>query len=553
MKGLRFKLPKPTPPPYDVMAASKAPFGDRLKLACQAWALQGYGAPKTIYALYLFKIAIYIWGWFFFCSFSADWSGWDNPWATVMTATAFQKAILWSMAYEVMGFGCGSGPLTGRYIPPIGACLHFVRPGTIKSPLWPGLPIVGGTTRTAVDAILYLTLLACVFRTLLAPVITADLIWPIAILLPVIALSDKTIFLAARGEHYYVMTVCFLFPQDWILAAMAVQIAIWMWAAVSKLTPNFPSVLCAMISNSAVVRSRNLKKKLYRDYPHDLRPAKLTVVLAHMGAAVEFCFPLMLLFGDGGALTYAGLVSMVIFHLFISAHFPIAVPIEWNIVVVYGGLFLFGLHSDLSFLNASSPVLWSFLCIWLVVLPVVGNWLPSKVSFLVSMRYYAGNWPYSIWLFRHDAQARLDTHLTKASQHPRAQLERLYEESVIEGSFQLVAAFRAMHLQGRVLHKLLPKAVPTMADYTYHDGEMIAGLVLGWNFGDGHLHDEKLVRAIQEKCQFEPGQLRCIFVESQSLFGRGYPWRIYDAATGEIECGQTLLADVADEQPWPTP
>jgi hypothetical protein len=534
------------------MAARKQPWPHRLRLGCQAWAVQGYGAPKAVYFLYLLKIAVYALIWLFFCSFSADWNGVANGWQTAMTATAFQKAVLWSMAYEVMGFGCGSGPLTGRYLPPVGAFLHFARPGTITAPLWPNLPIVGRSRRSWFDVCLYVGFLACLLRVLCAPAITPTLMWPIVVCLPLMALSDKTIFLAARGEHYYVMAVCFLFPSDWLSAAMAIQLAIWMWAAVSKLTPNFPSVLCAMISNSAVLGSKSLKKKLYRDYPNDLRPAKGTVLMAHVGAAVEFSFPLLLMFGEGGILTYMGLGCMVVFHLFITAHFPIAVPIEWNIMVVYGGLFLFGLHPELSFHEVDSPILGSFLFIWLLVLPLMGNLVPSKVSFLVSMRYYAGNWPYSVWLFRGDCETRLDTEIIKASQHPRAQLQTLYDERVVEGSLQLVAAFRAMHLQGRVLHDLLPKAVSTLDDYVYHDGEMIAGLVLGWNFGDGHLHDENLLRSIQAECQFEPGQLRCIFVESQPLFGRGYAWRIHDAATGEIARGETKVTDITGAQPWPT-
>jgi hypothetical protein len=52
-----------------------------------------------------------------------------------------------------------------------------------------------------------------------------------------------------------------------------------------------------------------------------------------------------------------------------------------------------------------------------------------------------------------------------------------------------------MHLQGRALPVLLPKAVARVEDYEYVDGELVAGLALGWNFGDGHLHTEQLLRA----------------------------------------------------------
>ncbi|MBK6529014.1 MAG: DUF3556 domain-containing protein [Deltaproteobacteria bacterium] len=69
-------------------------------------------------------------------------------------------------------------------------------------------------------------------------------------------------------------------------------------------------------------------------------------------------------------------------------------------------------------------------------------------------------------------------------------------------------------------------------------GEIIAGLALGWNFGESHLHQEQLLAAIQSQCGFEEGELRCIFVESQPL-GRGtLAYRIVDAKTGPRAQGE---------------
>ena len=45
-----------------------------------------------------------------------------------------------------------------------------------------------------------------------------------------------------------------------------------------------------------------------------------------------------------------------------------------------------------------------------------------------------------------------------------------------------------------------------LQDYEWIDGEMVAGLVLGWNFGDGHLHREQLLRAVQAQCSFRSGR-----------------------------------------------
>jgi len=97
----------------------------------------------------------------------------------------------------------------------------------------------------------------------------------------------------------------------------------------------------------------------------------------------------------------------------------------------------------------------------------------------------------------------------------------------------------------------LPKAVDRIEDYEYVEGEVVAGLALGWNFGDGHLHDEGLLRAIQAQCGFEEGELRCIFVESQPLFGSSIRWRIADAKSGERDRGAITIDALEARQPWP--
>jgi hypothetical protein len=291
---------------------------------------------------------------------------------------------------------------------------------------------------------------------------------------------------------------------------------------------------------------------MYRRFPDDLRPSGLAVALAHCGTAVELCFPILLVFGDGGVLTAIGLVSMVAFHAYITSNFPMAVPIEWNVVVVYSGLFLFWFQSGVSVWDVNSAPLIVFLAVFLVAVPLVGNLWPDRVSFLLSMRYYAGNWAYSAWIFGEGGLEKLDRGIVKSSPSVRRQLSLLYDEEVADGLLSKVLAFRLMHLHGRALHALLPKAAPDLDSCHYMDGEVVAGLVLGWNFGDGHLHDERLMRAVQARCDFDPGQLRCIFVESQPLFGRGLKWRIVDANSGLIERGETPVRGLVDMQPWPS-
>jgi hypothetical protein len=501
-------------------------------------------------------LLLYVGGWCFFCSFTP---GMGSPlslgsWA--FTAIAFQKAVLWSLAYEGLGFGCSTGPMTGRFIPPIGGMLHFLRPGTTKLSVFPHLPVLGGTRRTRLDVALYVLTYALLFRALVAPEITAAMLFPVVLLLPLLGVSDKTIFLSARGEHYYTALVCLscmsLPGGVWIAGCKIVWVAIWFWAATSKLNRHFASVICVMLTNSPFVPVW-FHEKLFRDYPDDLRPSRLAHFIAHFGTIVEYSFPMVLLASGGGPLTVPALVVMCCFHLFIAGNLPMGMPVEWNVMMVYGGITLFGTFAGVPVsVLLEAPLLLAFLVAMVVVVPLYGNFVPSRVSFLMAMRYYAGNWAYSVWLFRGDSARKLDR-LVKAVPLLRDQLARVIDDpETIEMAIAMQPSFRLMHLQGRALHDALPLAVDDIDEYEWMDGEMVAGLSLGWNFGDGHLHGLELLEAIQQQCGFEAGELRVVLVESQPLGGSCMAWKIADAATGVFAQGESKIAAMIDRQPWPT-
>ncbi|MGQ0506190.1 MAG: DUF3556 domain-containing protein [Myxococcaceae bacterium] len=532
---------KPTPPPYDPMSWAQLPFPEKSRQVCQAWALQGYGTPGFAYVVYALKVLLYIGGWALFC----DRSG-ETWW---LETAAFQKAILWSLFFEGLGLGCGSGPLTGRYFPPLGGCLYFLRPGTTKLPLFPKL---FGPRRTPLDVALYFAHNVFLVRALLAPELTLSLLLPTLVLLPVLGVLDRTLFLAARGEHYYWTLICFAFAGDWIAGAKVVQAALWFWAGVSKLNHHFPSVVGIMTSNSPLLAFRWLRKRMYRHYPDDLRPSNAATLAAHLGGLTEFVVPIVLVLGTGGNLTLAGLMLMVFLHAYITSNVPMGVPIEWNFMMVYGGFFLFGKHAAVRLTDVESPWLAAFLVVAVGVIPLFGNVAPSRVSFLMSMRYYAGNWAYSIWLFKKDSYRKLDQHLVKSSKWLYDQLDLFYDRPTSVGLVGKVMAFRQMHLHGRALQTLVPRAVTQLSDYEFVDGEFVCGLVLGWNFGDGHLHSEGLLRNIQAQCHYEEEELRCIFVEAQPLFGKSLHYRIVDAKTGERESGELEVAELRRLQPWAT-
>ena len=372
-------------------------------------------------------------------------------------------------------------------------------------------------------------------------------------LLALLGLRDKVSFLASRAEVYGPLLVIFLFPlSNLVVASQLVFLCIWLGAASSKLNRHFPFVVSVMISNTPWNRSRRAKAMLYRDHPEDLRPSRHAALAAHAGTAVEFTLPLILFFTAGGFVGTLAMIGMIIFHIHITSTFPLAVPLEWNLFMIFGLLFLFGEYGDVPLSTLDDPLLIAFLALCCVGLPVLGNLRPDLVSFLPAMRYYAGNWATSVWLFRRDANAegKLDERVPKVAPVVVEQVARIYDRDTAELFLYKGLAFRAMHSHGRALNGLIPRAVDDVGDYDVREGELISGIVNGWNFGDGHLHDHRLLAAVQERCGFAPGELRVITLESQPALDPRQRYRILDAADGVIEEGTVDVRDMVELGPW---
>jgi hypothetical protein len=377
-------------------------------------------------------------------------------------------------------------------------------------------------------------------------------------LLVTLGLRDKVPFLAARAEIYGTLMVIFLFPLgNMIIAAQLVFVCIWWGAASSKLNRHFPFVVTVMISNTPWNRWRAAKRRLWRDHPEDMLPSRTGALLAHMGTAMEFTLPAILLFSDGGWLGTIAVAGMIVFHAHILSTFPLAVPLEWNVFMIFGLLFLFGHYGGMAWSIPGEglvldPLLLAILAVTCVAIPVLGNFRPDLLSFLPSMRYYAGNWATSQWLFSRDsdAEGHLDKTIVKSAPVPIEQLLSFYDRETAELLMYKGLAFRAMHSHGRALNGLISRAVDELDDYELREGELVAGVVLGYNFGDGHFHDQRLLAAVQERCGFEPGELRVVTLESQPAHVQRQRYRIYDAATGLIEEGTVEVADMVGRQPW---
>ena len=548
---------------------------DRMQVVTRHWVEHGFGTPSAIYLLYVIKMAAYAAGAAAVVSLTpglgglgriGDW--WTQP-------IVYQKFIIFTLLFEVLGLGCGSGPLTARFMPPIGGFLYWLRPKTIRLPPWPNdVPFTRGDTRTLVDVALYVIVLASGVWALLAPghgasvtgsdvgLIDPLLVLPAIVALALLGLRDKTIFLAARGEHYWLKLLIFFFPfTDQIAAFKIVMLGLWWGAATSKLNHHFPYVVAAMTSNNALLRGKPfnwLKRRLYRDPVNDIRPTWIPKLMAHGGGTTaELIVPAILVFGGGDHPWRWWLIAfMVVFHLNIISNLPMGVPLEWNIFFIFSLFYLFGHYGNIVIYDLSSPLLLAMLMVALLVIPIVGNMFPQQISFLPALRYYAGNWASSVWCFRAGVEDTIEENVVKSSALTAKQIARLYDPNTAEIISDKARAFRSMHVHGRALNALIPRALgkdADEADYALREGETVAGPLIGWNFGEGHLHNEQLVEAVQRRCHLQEGDLRVIILEGQPIQTKRQRYRIVDAKTGLIEEGYVSVDDMLARQPWPEP
>lgn len=556
---------KPDLPVVDFAEWSRGSRAEKIRPMARHWAEVGFGTPIALHLFYVAKILLYILGGWLVARGTAGLDGLGAQWWT--EPIVFQKVVLYTMLFEVIGLGCGFGPLNNRYLPPMGSILYWLRPNTIRLSPWPRrIPLTAGDNRTPVDVALYAALLVLLTTALFCDgtgavpalgtevgLLPAWLIWSILGVLAALGVRDKVIFLAARGEVYGSLTVAFLFGGvNVIVAAKIVCLVIWFGAATSKLTRHFPFVISTMMSNSPMIRHRGIKRLFFQRFPDDLRPGRPSRFGAHFSTAVEMLVPLVLFFSDGGPVTAVAAAVMVVFHLGILTAIPMGVPLEWNVFMIFCVLALFVGHAGIGLGDITNPLPVVLLAV-LALTVIVGNLYPRKVSFLPGMRYYAGNWDCSLWCVKPSAAEKMDKDLVAIASMPQAQLERIYgSPEAAQILLYLGYAFRAFNTHGRMMFTLAHRAMAGHSedDYVLTDGERICSTAIGWNFGDGHMHNEQLIAALHKRCGFEPGEVRVVLIDAQPIHIQAQRYRLVDAATGQFESGYIDVADAVDRQPW---
>jgi hypothetical protein len=549
------------------------PLMERMRILAIDWAEQGFGSPKMIHTMYIAKLVIFfaIGG----ITVATATSGLPAFWHVTQwwnQPVVYQKVILWTVLLEAIGVAGSWGPLAGKVKPMTGGILFWARTGTIRLRPWKWVPFTNGDRRTWFDIGLYVALLVSLAVPLLSPGVHSDslskavpdntsgLVNPALLIAPIVllvlnGLRDKTIFLASRGEQYLPVLVIFaVLPfVNMIIALKMVIVVVWVGAGFSKFGKHFSNVIGPMVSNTPYA-FKWLRRAHYRNFPRDLRPSRLADFMAHVnGTTVEIVAPLVLFFSTNKWLTLAAALFMVGFHLFIISTFPLAVPLEWNVVFGYTTIFLF-----LGFPNWNGYAPWNMTPPWLALIvaaallfyPVLGNLRPDKVSFLPSMRQYAGNWASALWTFAPGAEQKLNKVTRSASNQIDQFIAAGYEPEWAEITLQKTTAWRSMHSQARGLYSLLLTHLPDIDTRTVREGEFVCNSLIGFNFGDGHLHNADMIQAVQREAAFEPGECVIAWVESEA-FGSGVQhYQLIDAALGVVERGTWKVSDAVAEQPW---
>jgi hypothetical protein len=562
---------RPDLPKIDLVRSREITHSERIRPMARHLAERGFGTPGAVHYLQVVRIGLFILGGIGFAMATRGirlgniglW--WREP-------IVFEKLVLWSLLFGVLGVGCSFGPLHRRFFPPICCPRYWLRPGTIRLAPWPNrVPLTGGDTRAAIDTVLYGLLVAATVFALLSNGTGPDTtlrttvgvipVWKIAAivgLLALVGLRDKVVILAAGGEVYGPLTVAFLFPGvDMIVAAKLVMVVMWMGAATSKLNKHFPFVLSIMMSNSPVI-PRSVKRTFFGHFPDDLRPGRRFRVLAHAATFVECVAPLVLLFSPGVIPSFVVLpivaaAVLVLFHLGVLSAMPAGVPLEWNVLMIFGIFTLFIDKAGLKLGDLKHPIPVASLIVVVIGAAVLGNLFPQKIWFLPpATRYYAGNGDSALWCLTKSAQETIEKNVITMVSMPHVHFEKHYDKQQAEVLTYLGYAFRAMNTHGRALFTLANRAIPPGRDaaYTIVDGERICTTVVGWNFGDGHLPTAQLIAALQRRCQFEPGQTRIVILDAQPIHRKTQQYRLVDAATGEFERGVIQVADLVSRQPW---
>ena len=119
-------------PVIDFETWSKGTRAEKIKPMARHWAEVGFGTPVALHLFYVVKILLYIFVGALFALTTTGIDGLTNIGSWWSEPIVYEKAVLYTMLFEVVGLGCGFGPLNNRFWPPMGSIIYWLRPNTIR-------------------------------------------------------------------------------------------------------------------------------------------------------------------------------------------------------------------------------------------------------------------------------------------------------------------------------------------------------------------------------------------------------------------------------------
>lgn len=494
----------------------------------------GNGPLAIIFVLYT------VWGIIWFSVF--NWLVRDR-YEDFFSDVNMRKFVLYNILHGVLGFGASCGPLGSKMKVPFGATMAtYLTPGTMSSPLFPkfvGLLQKTPCQRSVLTVIAFIAYVAALVRAIHDPSISNMVIANAA--LGVCSIFDFSIFFASRGEHYGYHMFCMMFP-DWVAGCQWVQVVLWCFTGCSKCGPWFKYVIQVLVKDAiwTPCLPKNFSARLFnKDWPRDYSPSNVSRTLAVMGAVGEWVFPLSCVAASGTLINSIGVFGMISYHGIIWCTLPMASVFEWQYYTMFMTYFLYSVHT---FTFPTSPVLIGFLVVVLVVFPIVGQFEPNLVPFLMGYRQYAGNWRLGWWIIKKTAKESKDEKINKIKTYnpifgweaaPEA-FGGFRSDYLMAASFMVVPQFRGMF---SVLEKFFKDNNYSPDEFYIVNSFGVSNAVFGWDLAVGWLwYRECFRQGVLDICGFEEKEcyvLQCEPVRNLPPYNLQY--RLMDMKKGPLD------------------
>src|SRR5277367_4831325 len=160
---------RPDLPKIDVEQWRQLARTERLRLMTRHFAEHGFGTSDAVHCLQVVRIGLFISGGIGFAMATKGIGALGSIGLWWREPIAFEKVVVWSLLFGLLGRESGFGLLGNRLFPSICCPRYWLRPGTIRVAPWPNrVPLTTADTRTPIDVVLYGLLVASTVFALLS-------------------------------------------------------------------------------------------------------------------------------------------------------------------------------------------------------------------------------------------------------------------------------------------------------------------------------------------------------------------------------------------------